>query len=89
MTKTQLIAAVAEKSNLTRAEATRAVNALLATVSEGLSRGERVALPGFGTFRVTEVASRIGRNPRTGTRIQLAAGRRARFRPSKGLKDVL
>jgi DNA-binding protein HU-beta len=89
MTKSELIRSVAEKSGLTHADADRAVNALCATVAEGLSTGERVPLRGFGSFSVRRTKSRTGRHPRTGARIEIPARNRVRFRAGKDLESVI
>jgi len=62
-----------------------AIDALFTTIAEALKRGEKVELKGFGAFSVTETAARTGRDPRTGKPLQIAAGRRVRFKPSKSL----
>jgi len=89
MTRAELIAAVADRAGLTRADAERAVHSLLDVVRDALVTGDRVTLPGFGTFDAAERKARTGRNPRTGEAIEIAATRAARFKPSRGLKDAL
>ncbi|MBE6621848.1 MAG: HU family DNA-binding protein [Ruminococcaceae bacterium] len=87
MTKTDLIAAVAEKTGLKKKDAEAAVAAVLSTVSETLAKGEKVSLVGFGTFEVKERAARDGRNPFTGEAIKIAASKRPVFSAGKALKD--
>lgn len=87
MTKSELIDRVAEKTNLTKKDAGLAVDALLDTVTETLSAGERVQIVGFGTFEVRERAARRGRNPQTGQEIEIAARKVPAFKAGKALRD--
>jgi DNA-binding protein HU-beta len=89
MTKQQLIASVAAKTELGKAEATLAVGAVLDLIAETLRTNERVDLRGFGSFVVKERKERQGRNPRTGETITIAARRDASFKPSKELTEKL
>src|SRR5271156_695152 len=89
MTKAELIEGLANKLNLNKAEAEKAVNLLLDDIVAALKQGERVNISGFGTFSVSERASRVGRNPKTGEAIQISASRSAKFKPGKQLKDSL
>ena len=90
MTKDGLVEAVQQAAGLeTKASAQRAVEALFETVEKTLSRGEEVAISGFGTFRVTKRAARQGRNPKTGEAIQIAASVVPKFKAGKGLKDAV
>ena len=89
MTKTDLIAAVAEKTGLKKKDAEAAVSAVLSTVAENLAKGEKVSLVGFGTFEVKERAERDGRNPSTGESIKIAASKRPVFSAGKALKDQI
>ena len=89
MNKTELIAAVAEKSNLTRKDAEKAVNAALSTIEEALKASEKVSLVGFGTFEAKERAARKGHNPATGAEIEIAASKAPVFKAGKALKDSL
>jgi DNA-binding protein HU-beta len=89
MTKAELIEGLANKLNLNKAEAEKAVNLLLDDIVGALKQGERVNISGFGTFLVSTRASRVGRNPKTGESIQISASRSAKFRPGKQLKDSL
>ena len=89
MTKSELIDQVADRAELTKQEATKAVEAVLATVSDALRRGSEVTVSGFGKFHVSERGARLGVNPRTGERIQIAASRVPRFTAGSGLKSAV
>ncbi len=89
MNKRELIAQVGKSANLSSADAAHAVEAVLDAVREALVKGQTVALTGFGTFSVTRRAERIGRNPKTGEKVMVPAGRQAKFRASKILKDAV
>lgn len=89
MNKTELIAAIAEKAGITKADAEKALNALTATVTETLAAGNKVQLVGFGTFEVSERAARTGRNPQTGAEMQIAACKAPKFKAGKALKDAV
>ena len=89
MNKAELIAAVAEKTGLTKKDAERVVNATVETISENLVKGEKVQISGFGIFEVKEREARIGRNPRTKESIQIPASRTPVFKPGKALKDAV
>ena len=89
MNKAELIAQVAEKSDLTKKDAERAVSALIETVEEALVKGDRVQLVGFGTFEIREHAARKGRNPQTGQEIDIAATRVPVFKAGKSLREVI
>ncbi len=89
MNKSDLVERVADAADISRAAAGRAVDEVVASVTQALVDGERVALVGFGTFVVRERAARSGRNPATGESIQIAASRAAAFVPGKALKDAL
>lgn len=89
MNKTELIASVAEKAELSKKDAEKAVSALLESVTETLKAGDRIALTGFGTFEVKERAARTGKNPRTGEPVQIAAARVPVFKAGKVLKDAV
>ena len=89
MNKTELIAVVAEKSNLTRKDAEKAVNAALSTIEEALKASEKVSLVGFGTFEAKERAARKGHNPATGEEIEISASKAPVFKAGKALKDAL
>lgn len=87
MNKAELVAEVAERSGLTKRDAEKAVNAVVESIEEALTKGEKVSLVGFGTFEVRERAARSGRNPRTGDTLQLAASRVPAFKAGKSLKE--
>lgn len=89
MNKAELISSVAEKAELTKKDAEKAVSALLATVEEALAKGEKVQLVGFGTFEIRERAARKGRNPQTGEEIEIAAARVPVFKAGKALRDAI
>lgn len=89
MNKAELISNVAEKTELTKKDAEKAVGAILSTIEEALSRGEKVQLVGFGTFEIRERAARKGRNPQTGEEIDIAAARVPVFKAGKALKDAV
>ena len=87
MNKTELIAAVAEKTGLTKKDAERVVSATFETITATLAGGERVQLSGFGIFEVKAREARVGRNPRTKEEIQIPATQQPVFKASKVLKD--
>ena len=89
MNKADLIDSVAESTDMSKAEAGRALDAVLDGISGALSSGDSVALVGFGTFNVRERAARMGRNPATGETIQIAASKGVGFKAGKSLKDSL
>ena len=89
MNKTELIAAVAEKSGLSKKDSEKAVSAVLDSITAALVAGDKVQLVGFGTFDVKERAARVGRNPKTKEEIQIPASRVASFKVGKALKDAV
>jgi DNA-binding protein HU-beta len=89
MNKGELIESVAAKAGLSRADATKAVDAFLESVTGTLSSGGGVSLVGFGTFSVKARAARMGRNPRTGEAIQIKASNVPGFKAGKALKDAV
>ena len=89
MSKTELVAAIAEKTGLTKKDSEAAVNAFIGTVTEQLKKGEKVQLIGFGTFEVSERAARTGRNPQTGADMTIAASKTPKFKAGKALKELL
>ena len=89
MNKTELIAAVAEKTGLTKKDAERVVNATFETVTAALAKGDKVAVAGFGNFEVKTREARVGRNPRTKETIQIPATRLPAFKAAKALKDAV
>ena len=89
MNKADLVAKVAEKSGLTKKDAEKAINALVASVQEALVKKDKVQLIGFGTFEVKDRAARTGRNPQTGAAIKIAASKAPVFKVGKALKDAV
>lgn len=89
MNKTELIAVVAEKAELSKKDAERSINAFTDAISEELVKGGKVQIVGFGTFEVSERAAREGRNPKTGEVMPIAASRNPKFKAGKVLKDML
>jgi DNA-binding protein HU-beta len=89
VTKEELIAKCAREANVTKAQATRALNSILDGVTHSLKKGQKVSFVGFGTFEVTRRKARMGRNPQTGQSIKIPASRVAKFRPGKALKDAV
>jgi DNA-binding protein HU-beta len=89
MNKTELVNAVAGQAELTKQDAAKAVDALFKTISDTLSKEEKIQLIGFGTFEVRERAARIGRNPQTGEEMQIAASKVPAFKPGKELKEAV
>lgn len=89
MNKAELVADVAERMRDSKLKAEEAVNAVFEAMIAALKRGEDIRLPAFGVFDVKETAARTARNPQTGQEVSVAAGRKARFKPGKALKDAL
>ena len=89
MNKTELIAAIAEKTELSRKDAEKALKAFTEVDEEELKKGEKIQLVGFGTFEVSERAAREGRNPQTGETMQIAASKSPKFKAGKALKDAI
>lgn len=89
MNKNDLINAVAEKSDLTKSDSGRAVDAVLAAISESLKSGNAVTLVGFGTFSIKERKARSGRNPQTGETLEIKAASVPHFKAGKFLKDAV
>ena len=89
MNKTELVAAMAEQTNLSKKDAEAALKAFVDVVSEELKKGEKVQLVGFGTFEVSERAAREGRNPKTGETMPIAASKAPKFKAGKALKDMV
>jgi len=87
--KKDLIHFVADKSGLTIAQASDAVDAIFDTITASLKNGEEVRLAGFGTFAATKRKASIGRNPATGAEVKIPSSNQAKFRPGKGLKDSI
>lgn len=89
MNKSELIDAVAASSDISKAAAGRAIDAVVESVTDALKRGEQVTLIGFGTFSVKERSARTGRNPQTGATINIAAAKVPGFKAGKALKDAV
>lgn len=89
MNKSELIADLAERAELSKADAGRALEALIDAVKASLHKGQDVALVGFGTFTVRNRAARTGRNPRTNEEIKIPASKVPAFKAGKALKDHL
>ena len=87
MNKAELVEKVAGKVGLTKKDVGNTVDAVIETVSDSLSQGERVTLVGFGTFQTMQRKARRGRNPQTGREIQIAAKKVPKFSPGKGLRE--
>lgn len=89
MNKTELVAAVAAKADLTKKDADAAVAAVFAAITDALADGDKVAIAGFGSFEVKERAARTGLNPRTKEKIKIAAAKVPAFKAGKALKDAV
>ena len=89
MVKLDLIAKMAEKAGLTKADASRAMEAVTDTISAALKKGEKVTLTGFGTFEVRHRAARMGRNPQTGASLHIPATKTPAFKAGKSLKEAV
>ncbi len=89
MNKSELIDAIAERADISKAAAGRALDATLDAITGALKEGDQVTLIGFGTFLVRERASRVGRNPRTGEAMTIAAAKTPAFKAGKALKDAV
>ena len=89
MNKTELVAAVAERSGLTKKDAERVVCATFDTITAELVKGEKVQISGFGIFEVKAREARVGRNPRTKEAIEIPASKAPAFKASKALKDIV
>ena len=89
MNRTELVAAMAEKTQLSKKDADLALKAFIDVVSEEMQKGEKVQLVGFGTFEVSERAAREGRNPQTGETMTIAASKSPKFKAGKALKDLV
>ena len=89
MNRTELVAAMAEKTQLSKKDADLALKAFIDVVSEEMQKGEKVQLVGFGTFEVSERAAREGRNPQTGETMKIAASKAPKFKAGKALKDMI
>lgn len=89
MNKSELIDAIAKEAGLTKADAGKALDAITSSVAGALKNGDSVSLIGFGTFKVSKRAARIGRNPRTGQELKIAASNAPVFTAGKALKDAV
>ena len=89
MNKTELVAAIAEQTELSKKDAEKALKAFTDIVADELKKGEKVQLVGFGTFEVSERAAREGRNPQTGKTMTIAACKAPKFKAGKALKDAI
>lgn len=87
MNKGELVTELAKKTELSRKDAEKALNAFVDTVSDSLAKGDKIQLIGFGTFEVKNRPARVARNPRTGEEIKIAASKAPVFKAGKGLKD--
>lgn len=89
MNKTELVAAMAERADLSKKDAEAALKAFVDVVADGLKKGDKIQLVGFGTFEVSERAAREGRNPQTGKTMKIAACKAPKFKAGKALKDAV
>ena len=89
MNKTELVAAIAEKTELSKKDSEKALKAFIDVVTEELQKGEKIQLVGFGTFEVADRAAREGRNPLTGEKMQIEASKAPKFKAGKALKDAV
>ena len=89
MNKGELVSAIAAKTEMTKKESEVALNAVLDVIAEGMAKGEKVQLIGFGTFEAKERPARVARNPRTGDAVKIAACKAPVFKAGKALKDTV
>jgi len=89
MNKAELINAVADKAEVSKAEATRAVDPIVEVITKALKKNDKVSLVGFGTFAIRKRAARTGRNPKTGVPLKIAASKNPSFKAGKALKDAV
>lgn len=89
MTKTDLVNVLAERTGLSKGEASKALAATLDVITDALKAGDKVSLVGFGTFSVSERAARTGKNPQSGEAIAIPASKSAKFKPGQQLKDAV
>ena len=89
MNKAELVDAIADSADLSKASASRALDAVINSVTDALKDGDQVSLVGFGTFTVKDRAARTGRNPQTGQPIEIAAAKVPGFKAGKALKDAV
>lgn len=89
MNKTELVAAIAERTEISKKDSEKVLKAFVDVVTEELTKGEKIQLVGFGTFEVSERAAREGRNPQTGDTMTIAASKAPKFKAGKALKDAV
>ena len=89
MNRVELVAAIAEQTELSKKDAEKALKAFTDVITEELKKGEKIQLVGFGTFEVSERAAREGRNPQSGKPMKIAASKAPKFKAGKALKDSL
>jgi DNA-binding protein HU-beta len=89
MNKTELVAAIADKADVSKKDAEATLKAFTEVVAEELTKGEKIQLVGFGTFEVSERAARTGRNPQTGAEMNIPASKAPKFKAGKSLKDAV
>jgi DNA-binding protein HU-beta len=89
MNKTELVAAIADKADVSKKDAEATLKAFTEVVAEELTKGEKIQLVGFGTFEVSERAARTGRNPQTGAEMNITASKAPKFKAGKALKDAV
>lgn len=89
MNKAELVAAIAEKTELSKKDSEKALKAFIDVVTDELKKGEKIQLVGFGTFEVSKRAAREGRNPQTGKTMKIAASKAPKFKAGKALKDAI
>lgn len=89
MNKTDLIAAVAEQASISKKDAEKAISAVISSITNAMAEGDKVQLVGFGTFEVRARDARMGKNPRTGEAIKIAASKVPAFKAGKALKDIV
>ena len=89
MNKAELVAAIAEKAEISKKDSEAALKAFTDVVAEELKKGEKIQLVGFGTFEVAERAARTGRNPQTGEEMTIPASKAPKFKAGKALKDAI
>lgn len=89
MNKSELVDAIAEAADLSKADASRALDSVIGAISAAMSKGDQVSIVGFGTFLVRQRSARTGRNPQTGAEIKIPAANVPAFKPGKALKDAV
>lgn len=89
MNKSELINAIADKAELSKADAGRALDSFVEVLAKALKKNDKVSLVGFGTFAVRKRAARVGRNPKTGEPLKIAASKNPTFKAGKALKDAI